>query len=365
MLSPIPAIMEHCAANWTASLSDASERLIEKLILDPALVGSERSVKLALLIDKFKDEYGDFTNKRGKFNKSNIWIMAGVKNVQGFQWHKKYSLDCTDVLGRLACIVQSKILGIGSAERNWKQVKKIKRGDRARTGIDKTAKQELIYAQSQMLRAKLRKTSLSCAGKLWEDSDFDCMKMDEYCRDLQVDASAALQNDAVECVRIRNVKLWQERWEVPKRYMGKGRTQLEARLEKKYVGLKLREMEGDWRVFTIDMIDLHGCRDKVYRFHAVTKSYNEDLDDRDDENCDKFEFYAFSAKTYLCIAEYYKDHPNEDGVRIFTTDDDCDSDEGGDQWEYVGKGKEGAKVAAAEAARAKAAADKEAAARRY
>jgi hypothetical protein len=269
------------------------------------------------------------------------------------------------VLGRLACIVQSKILGIGSAERNWKQVKKIKRGDRARTGIDKTAKQELIYAQSQMLRAKLRKTSLSCAGKLWEDSDFDCMKMDEYCRDLQVDASAALQNDAVECVRIRNVKLWQERWEVPKRYMGKGRTQLEARLEKKYVGLKLREMEGDWRVFTIDMIDLHGCRDKVYRFHAVTKSYNEDLDDRDDENCDKFEFYAFSAKTYLCIAEYYKDHPNEDGVRIFTTDDDCDSDEGGDQWEYVGKGKEGAKVAAAEAARAKAAADKEAAARRY
>ena len=30
---------------------------IEKLILDPALVGSERSVKLALLIDKFKDEF--------------------------------------------------------------------------------------------------------------------------------------------------------------------------------------------------------------------------------------------------------------------------------------------------------------------
>ena len=53
--------MEHCAANWTASLSDASERLIEKLILDPALVGSERSVKLALLIDKFKDLHPTFT----------------------------------------------------------------------------------------------------------------------------------------------------------------------------------------------------------------------------------------------------------------------------------------------------------------
>ncbi len=110
--------MEHCAANRTAPLSDASERLIEKLILDPGLVGSQRSRELAFLIDKFKDECGDFTNKRGKFNKANIWIMASDENIQGYRWHQKYSLDCTDVLGKLACLVLSKILGIGSAERN-------------------------------------------------------------------------------------------------------------------------------------------------------------------------------------------------------------------------------------------------------
>ncbi len=72
MLSPIPAIMEHCTANRTASLRDASEHLIEKLILDPGLVGSQCSKELAFLINKFKDEYGDFTNKQGKFNKANI-----------------------------------------------------------------------------------------------------------------------------------------------------------------------------------------------------------------------------------------------------------------------------------------------------
>ncbi len=56
--------MEHCAANRTASLSDASsEHLIEKLILDPGFVGSQHSRELAFLIDKFKDDYGDFTNK--------------------------------------------------------------------------------------------------------------------------------------------------------------------------------------------------------------------------------------------------------------------------------------------------------------
>ena len=117
--------------------------------------------------------------------------MASDENIQGYRWHQKYSLDCTDVLGKLACLVLSKILGIGSAERNWKQVKKIKRGDFAQTGIDKTAKQVLVYAQYQMLRGKLRKTALSCAGKLWEDTDLDCMKMDAYCQDLQEEAANA------------------------------------------------------------------------------------------------------------------------------------------------------------------------------
>ncbi len=73
--------MEHCAANRTASCSDTSEHLIEKLILDPGLIGSQRSRELAFLINKFKDEYGDFTNKRGKFNKANIWIMASGENI--------------------------------------------------------------------------------------------------------------------------------------------------------------------------------------------------------------------------------------------------------------------------------------------
>jgi hypothetical protein len=156
----------HDADISSKALSNASEHLIEMLILDPGLVGSQRSRELAFLIDKFKDEYGDFTNKRGKFNKANIWIMASDENIQGYRWHKKYSLDCTDVLGKLACLVLSKILGIGSAERNWKQVKKIKRGDCAQTGIDKVAKQVLVYAQYQMLHGKLHKTALSCAGKL-------------------------------------------------------------------------------------------------------------------------------------------------------------------------------------------------------
>jgi hypothetical protein len=65
-----------------------------------------------------------------------------------------------------------------------------------------------------------------------------------YCKDLQEEAANVnFQNEPIQCKR--NVRLWQESWEVPKRYGGKGQKLLEARLEKKYIGLKLNEMEGD------------------------------------------------------------------------------------------------------------------------
>jgi hypothetical protein len=106
---------------------------------------------------------------------------------------------------------------------------------------------------------------------------------------------------------------------------------LEAWLEKKYIGLKLNKMEGVWMIFTIDTIELDRCCNEKYQFGAVMKSYNDDLDKRDDENQGKYAYYAFSAETYLCIAEYYKDNPNEGSVRIFMLDDDCDSEDQGNE----------------------------------
>ena len=148
-------------------------------------MGTNCREKLADLIDKFKDEYGEFTSKQGRFSKNNIWIGAFKSDTQGFHWHSKYSYDITEVLGKLACLVLSKNLGIGTAERNWKQVKKVKKGDRAKTGVNKTSKQVLIYLQHQMMCGALRRTGLSAADELWDENYFVSMKMDEYCKDLE------------------------------------------------------------------------------------------------------------------------------------------------------------------------------------
>jgi len=160
------------------------------------------------------------------------------------------------VLGRLACLVLSKILGIGTAERNWKQVKKAKKGDRAKTGVEKTTKQVLIFSQHQMMRGALRRTALSAAGKLGNDTDFASMKMDEYCKDLE--AKVGDVDEPMTPTRV--VRLWKERWEVPKQLGGEGHVQLLARMERKYVGLKLDEMEKGWNIYTVDQVLFDGCR---------------------------------------------------------------------------------------------------------
>jgi hypothetical protein len=233
--------MAHVIDNKTIEHDQAAERLITKLILNPTLVGTERNNERAKLIDTFMEEYGDFTNKRGMFARDNIWIMAADENAKAYRWHFKYSLTTTKVLGKLACLVLSKILGIGTAERNWKQVKAVKSGQRVNTGIDKTKKQVLIYAQYQQTRAQARMTKLAAAGKLWEDEDFASMKMDPFCKEIK----ESLQAEQTK-KEVRILRLWQERWELEK--IGpNGDLILEARLTKKYKGLKFVDIDENIR----------------------------------------------------------------------------------------------------------------------
>jgi hypothetical protein len=88
------------------------------------------------------------------------------------------------VIGKLVCLVLFKILGIGTAEQNWKTVKLIKSGQCSNISLDLCKKQVTLYGQSQQLKAHARVEKLSSVGKFWEDADFKTMKMDLYCKDM-------------------------------------------------------------------------------------------------------------------------------------------------------------------------------------
>jgi hypothetical protein len=132
-----------------------------------------------------------------------MWDAARGDNVKAYRWHQRYSLQETKVLGKLACLVLSKILGIGTAEQNWKQVKYIKLGLRSHTDTDKVKTQAALYGHYQQVKACARQSKLSSAGKLWEKNNFKLLKMDEYCKDMW----QSLDEDKIPRRMFRN---WQE-----------------------------------------------------------------------------------------------------------------------------------------------------------
>ena len=207
-MSPNPIIMRHAAANRTKKHDDAAVALISKLILPSYnLIGQARATKRAELIHLFWVEYRDFTLRLGQFGDPDIWIIAENPNIAAYEWWSTYGLTRTEVLGKVACIVLSTNLGIGSAERHWKLMKKAKAGQRARISTDKCKKSSLIYGAAMQQRSRHREKELKAAGKLWEDKDFDSLKLDNLCKEI-VETATALPKEAPRIFRA-----WEEEWE--------------------------------------------------------------------------------------------------------------------------------------------------------
>jgi len=76
-------------------------------------------------------------------------------NGSSYLWHQKYSYHFTVWLGKFACRVTSKILGIGAAEQNWWEVKHLKTDKWSHLSGDCTKKQATIYGLDCAQWAKL------------------------------------------------------------------------------------------------------------------------------------------------------------------------------------------------------------------
>ena len=127
------------------------------------------------------------------------------------EWHKTYSVDSTKLLGNLACIVTSNIIGIGSADRHWKIIKAVKTGQRANTGTIHRKKQSLIYGASMHQKSSSQQEKLSSSYKLWSEDDFQGCKMGVFCNEI-IDFSDAPQSNNGE-VRIfhAGVETWDKK----------------------------------------------------------------------------------------------------------------------------------------------------------
>jgi hypothetical protein len=127
---------------------------------------------LAEAVNTFWDKFACFTTKKKMFRFPYMWEKTQRDAIPAYRWHQRHSFHSTKDLGKLACLVLFKILGIGTAERNWKQVKLIKTGQCSNIHADKYEKQVTLFGQNQQLRTWTRVEKLSLVDKLWEDGDF-------------------------------------------------------------------------------------------------------------------------------------------------------------------------------------------------
>ena len=300
---------------------DAVTNLIVKLLLNPLLVGTKREEEKARLIDVFWKEHSDFANRTGLFNRGHIWIIAEKPDEIAWMWHKKYSVPLTEVLGKLACLVTSKILGIGTAERNWKEFKEVKSGKRINLKNEKAKKQAIVYGAYQQQNARLRKEKLAASGKMWVDADFECCKMGPFCKDILSDLEQRKEG-GVE----RRFLAWKERRE--NKVIGpKGDAIFEAMLVMKYSGLQWLDPDDEYSRRTVHPDRMWFVKKKGnnhYCIWACKDDYNHSLPPNKQE--DEYDIWETTEDFYECVCHFYDKSPQLN-VKCHKKDGDCLSDE--------------------------------------
>jgi hypothetical protein len=290
ILAPHRKIMQDASVRMRESTiyTDAVSRLIGKLLVDDdtnnrlRLIGKlvaangvtnnrlalSRTEEIAQSTIVFLREHRNFANRTGTYDNTIMWSEPDNDEfIVSCHWHLTWTVPRSTVLGKLACLVLSKILGIGSAERNWKQVKKLKSGDRSNLSMNVTSKITNVYGQYQRMKASSRQEQMSSVGKLWTEEDFHCMKLDVFCGDI----AASLENDA-RMATMRIFRNWNERWQNPPHGLGpRGDDFLEERLRTKFLGMKLLWNTNLFWIHTVVLRKKRG--DNKYVLIAINESF--------------------------------------------------------------------------------------------
>ena len=219
------------------------------------------------------------------------------------EWHKTYSVGPIKVLGNLACIVTSKILGIGSAERHWKTVKYLKTYQRGNTGDIKCKKQALIYSTSIQKNSSCREEKISSSGKLWSVNDFQVLKMGLFFNDIIDSLDAPQSNDG----EMRIFCEWVETWE-KKKLGNTGDPIFEIILVRKYGFLKWIDPDNSYTLWVAHPNRIYfnkKSRNNKYHICATLEEY--DLSIPPEAQLNFYKVWWSETDFFEQIIYYYKD----------------------------------------------------------
>lgn len=261
--------------------------------------------KLGELINKFWEEFDYFHSKSGMFaHREHIWVSGDIRSGASHLWHSKNSMRYTKIFGALACRVCSKILGIGSAERAWGDVKHLKTNKRSHIGGERVKKQATIYGShcvtlANMERAYKPDDYKNKPYKFWMDEDMD-KEFDLFVED---------KSEKPKSKRI--FKAWEEEWEADA--IKKKDPVNEAKLLKKYGGLQWYDIDTN-KTFYGNATEVRWFKEPRKAGVYCVIGYDEDYEEgkEEEKNDDHVEFWHITEDLRYCITEHYnKNEQNE------------------------------------------------------
>jgi hypothetical protein len=298
LLSPIPEVYRDSSSNQTGEHRDAVDRLLKKMMGSEF---AEDSDELAAIMNTFWEEFEQFKSKSGVFSRAYIWsetTNSDLSSGKSHVWHKKNSFFQTKILGRFACRVCSKIVGMGSAERNWGDVKHLKSEKRSHLSASATEKQATIFGVSCMRDAQIEREKLQSNGmepyKFWDEDDFD--------REFDM-----LSGNGTSSSTKRILKCYFEPWE--QEHIVKKDNVSKAKFLQKYGGLEFNDIdhpEVHLRICDKEMKFRRRLKTDLGGWTAVTYNLNNETDTwRIEPGC----------PLHDCLATYYHKHP-EKNVKV-------------------------------------------------
>ena len=219
LLSPCDHVMHNCLSvmvgddHRAADYTEMAEDLVCKLMLNVPKEAPNYEQAKANLLHQWDSELQQFRDQTGAFGRERIWQSEDITQNRTWMWHKKYSMQ-TRVLGPVALRVTSKLLGPGSAERNWAVVDRVLTDKRCKLSPEKTSKQTLLISHYAKLKSDVAKATRSQDEKFTKSiTDTDFIRVGYSCRGGDGTAGPGAPN-AKPPERVRVFRAWLEDWEV-------------------------------------------------------------------------------------------------------------------------------------------------------
>jgi hypothetical protein len=294
LLSPIPEVYDDSSSNQTGEHRTAVDRLLKKLMGSDF---ADDSDELARVMNTFWEEFEQFKSKTGPFERAYIWNQTTNSDLslgKSHIWHKKNSYFQTKILGKFACRVCSKIVGMGSAERNWGDVKHLKSEKRSHLSAEATEKQATIFGVSCMRDAQIEREKMQSNTtdpyKFWDEDDFD-MEFD------------MLSSNGTNSSTKRILKCYFEPWEHD--HILRKDDVSKAKFLQKYGGLEFNDIdhpEVHLRICDKEMKFRRRLKTDQGGWTAITYNEKGEQDTWRIEN---------GCPLHDCIAAYYHKHPEK------------------------------------------------------